>query len=228
MKGELLKDHIARRWKSTPLPEDASDAPAWHRDASPLDGLFHQASKTERQKRIDEHYDRTVAQVLSELASGDVPVLGRFKLDDGKLSDPVWIERRFWIDASFHYNYGAASDCDRFFDVIKVLPPEARDVEVENPSIIVEQQPAPSVGQECQLDLTRMSKEEIRLHAIDVCASPNQLDWWHKGPADRRVGYATHLASQHHLNVVRASGYGADSWDASENKYKKPRGLLKT
>ena len=230
MKGEPLKDYIARRWRTTPLPEGGGDIPAWGTDpneSNPLDRFLpRRVPKTEQQKRIERHYNQTVAQVLSELVSGQLTALGRLKLDEGSLSDPMEIQPRFWLNARPHFEYGAASDEKQYFDPIKVFPP-TRDATIEMDRSETEKAPSPDASQTCSIDLSVVSREEIRQHAIDACAAPNQLDWWQKGPDDRRAGYAAHLTT-HRLNVVRAIGDGADSWDATENRYKKSIGRLKS
>ncbi len=129
MKGEELKSHIERRWRTTPLPASTAITSAWESDPSPAARFFGASPKSPRQIQIDHHHTDTVDQVLAELAGGSLLALGRFKCADGALSDPVEISPSFWLDARFHYGYGAASAGDLFFDKLKVLVEAAPHLE---------------------------------------------------------------------------------------------------
>ena len=75
--------------------------------------------------------------------------------------------------------------------------------------------------------LDGLSRREIRELAIKACATPRTIDWWQQSKTDRRLGYLDWLRKEHKLEVSKLYGYGSDSWEASENKFKRDNGLLK-
>jgi hypothetical protein len=76
--------------------------------------------------------------------------------------------------------------------------------------------------------LAGLSRKEVRELAIKACATPRPIEWWQQSKADRRRGYLDWLRKQHQFEAAKLYGYGSDSWEASENKFKRDHGLLKS
>jgi hypothetical protein len=75
--------------------------------------------------------------------------------------------------------------------------------------------------------LAGLSRKEVRKLAIKACAIPKPIEWWQKSKTDRRLGYLDWLRKEHRFEAAKLYGYSPDSWEASENKFKRDHGLLK-
>lgn len=121
MEAETFHAYFYSRLRVTPPANSTAEASAPELSSqtdSPVAKLFSRPSGDER--TVQKHRDAVLRGILADLVSSDLAGLGRVRTQEG-VGPPRKIDPEFWYDASFAYDFRAASANGLSFDQLKIV-----------------------------------------------------------------------------------------------------------